>query len=94
MVGGEDRESRVDALVGQRQGLGDAANSRWERRRPLTDISSDGSIGTTARSVGSYEPDPAPMFTTEAASPSAARIARAILGSAWRVSAYAPPIRS
>jgi hypothetical protein len=34
------------------------------------------------------------MLTTEAASPSAARIARAILGSAWRVSAYAPPIRS
>jgi hypothetical protein len=34
------------------------------------------------------------MFTTDATSPSAARMSRAILGSGRRVSAYAPPIRS
>jgi hypothetical protein len=41
-------------------------------------ITSDASTATTGRPSGSYEPVPAPMFTTLIASPSAASIADAI----------------
>ncbi len=48
-------------------------------------ITSDGSTAITSRSRGSYEPVPAPTFTTDRASPSAATIAAAIRGSSRRV---------
>jgi hypothetical protein len=40
-------------------------------------ITPDGSIATTRRPAGSYEPVPAPTLTTEIASPSASSIRRA-----------------
>jgi hypothetical protein len=57
---------------------GAASSGRWAI------ITSDGSTATTSRSCGSYDPAPAPTFTTVRASPSAARIRAAILGSGRR----------
>ncbi len=52
--------------------------------------------GSTARTVwgGSYEPAPAPTFTTVAASASAAQICAWMRESARRVTAYVRPISS
>ncbi len=50
--------------------------------------------GRHVRPYGFIETGPGADVTTEVASPSAARITRAILGSGRRVSAYASPIRS
>src|SRR4051812_37917709 len=49
----------------------------------------DGSIAVTSRSGDSYEPAPAPTFTTVRASPSARSMAAAMRGSVRRVAAYA-----
>ncbi len=57
-------------------------------------IVSDGSTATTARSAGSYDPAPAPTFTTVRASPSARRITAAHRGSGRRFRAYPTPISS
>jgi hypothetical protein len=54
----------------------------------------DGSTATTRRSAGSYEPVPAPTFSTLSASPSARASRAAILGSSRRPPVYPPPIRS
>ena len=45
-------------------------------------ITSEGSTAVTSRSVGSYEPVPAPTLTTVCASPSAFQMGSASLGSA------------
>ena len=59
---------------------GAASVPRW----PI--MTSDGSTARTQRSVGSYEPEPAPTFTTVRAGPSAVWIAAAIRGSGRRTS--------
>src|SRR5262249_10096903 len=51
-------------------------------------ITPDGSTATTARSRGSYDPVPAPTSSTEAESPSAARMRRLMAGSGWRCRSY------
>jgi hypothetical protein len=50
-------------------------------------ITSLGSIGITRRSRGSYDPAPAPTFTTVRASPRAAWMSAAMRGSSRRVEA-------
>ena len=50
-------------------------------------ISSDGSTAVTSRSTGSYDPVPAPTFSTLRASPSAVWIIAAMRGSGLRRSA-------
>src|SRR5262245_21159506 len=57
-------------------------------------MTSLGSTAMTYRSSGSYDPVPAPTFTTDRASPSASRMADEIRGSSRRVREYSPPIRS
>lgn len=57
-------------------------------------MTGDGSTATTRRSPGSYEPVPAPTFTTLAAAPSARLIRAEILGSGRLPLVYRPPIRS
>jgi hypothetical protein len=47
-------------------------------------MTADGSIASTRRSPGSYEPAPAPTFSTERATPSAAVNRSAMRGSARR----------
>jgi hypothetical protein len=47
-------------------------------------ITADGSTAVTSRSGGSYEPAPAPTFSTDRASPSAARMRAARRGSSRR----------
>jgi hypothetical protein len=53
-------------------------DARW------ASITRDGSTATTRRSVGSYEPVPAPTLTTDSASPSALKMKSAIRGSGRR----------
>jgi len=67
---------------------GAASGGRWAI------ITSDGSTATTSRSCGSYDPAPAPTFTTVRASPSATRMRAAIRGSSRRTSVYFLPIES
>src|SRR6185437_14430223 len=57
-------------------------------------MTADGSAAVTSRPGGSYEPVPAPTFSTVRASPSAAQTCAAILGSVRRVAGYAPPMAS
>src|SRR5262245_53766778 len=53
-----------------------------------------GSTATTRRSAGSYDPVPAPTFTTDVAEPRAESMAAAIRGSGRRWAPYVPPISS
>ena len=51
---------------------------RWAR------IEADGSIAVTRRSVGSYDPAPAPTLSTVLAEPKARLMYAAMAGSGWR----------
>jgi hypothetical protein len=56
----QDRHSGVEGAIGQRQALGDPERrGRWSGRT-LQRHAVDGSTGSTGRSVGSWEPVPAP----------------------------------
>src|SRR5579872_2750703 len=57
-------------------------------------MSADGSTAVRARSGGSYDPVPAPTFTTVRASPSASQTCAAIRGSVRRVTVYVDPMLS
>ena len=85
VVDGEDRHRRVDAAVAQRQRSADARIAGASAGGRCAAITSLGSMATTWRSRGSYEPVPAPTFTTVPASPSAAWMRARRPGSSWRV---------
>ncbi len=90
----EDGESDIERLI--REGSV-SAQPRTIGADPAACCSimvSDGSSATTSRSVGSYEPAPAPTFKIFEASPSAAWIAASHRGSGVRSAAYPTPIRS
>jgi hypothetical protein len=67
---------------------GAACSGRWAA------MTADGSTAPTGRSRGSYDPVPAPTFSTLSAPPIAAASAAAILGSSRRPPVYPGPIRS
>src|SRR6267378_4202298 len=79
VVHGEHGEGGAERRVAERQIAGGAVPGRRWRS-----IAADGSTATTGRSAGSYEPAPAPTFTTLAAAPSASAMAAAIRGSGRR----------
>jgi hypothetical protein len=71
-----------------------AATQRAAPAGRFARITGDGSTAMTLRPGGSYEPVPAPTFSTVRASPSAAQIRAAIRGSVRRVVAQVTPIPS
>lgn len=75
----------------------DSADARTAAAAPggrAAIIPSEGSTAVTIRSAGSYDPVPAPTFTTVLASPRAAEIAAAMRGSGRRATAYRDATRS
>ena len=64
-----------------------ASTAGRSRRERCARIAAEGSTATTGRSSGSYEPAPAPTFTTVRAAPSAAWTRAAIRGSGRRTAA-------
>jgi hypothetical protein len=62
-----------------------AATHRAEPLGRCARMTADGSTAVTSRSEGSQEPVPAPTFSTDCASPSAAQTRAAIRGSVRRV---------
>ena len=75
------------APPGQGMASAAAAIAGAALRARCRSIVADGSSATTGRSMGSYEPAPAPTLRTVAASPIALRMAEAQRGSALRIEA-------
>jgi hypothetical protein len=90
----ERRDGKVKSSASERCVAAPARIAGARSRGLCAAITSLGSIATTWRSLGSYDPAPAPTLTTVRASPRAARIRARKRGSSRRKRAYSRPMAS